>query len=108
VLLASVKITDHSLTKSGYAGFFCGAGLEDPFIFQQIFTLPHGDVTGSAIYDETIILTDYNATTGALPSTGAVYILYPSIERFEFNPTADKPRPPMVCPTGPPLSLSTC
>jgi hypothetical protein len=92
VLLASAKITDHSATKTGYAAFSRGAGLEDPFNLQQTFTLPHGDVTGAQIYEETIVLSDYNATLGALPSAGAVYILYPSTERFGLKP-AGKPRP---------------
>jgi hypothetical protein len=92
VFLASVKITDHSASKIGSVGFSRGVGLEDPFSPQQVFTVPHGDVTGSAVFEETIVLANYNATSSVLPSTGAVYILYPSTERFGLKP-AGKPRP---------------
>jgi len=92
VLLASVKISSHGSTQSGYVGFLRGPGREDSYDAQQVFTFNQGDVTASAVYEETIILANQNAVHGATSNAGAVYVLYPSTERFGLKP-AGKPRP---------------
>lgn len=88
VLLASVEMP----TLQGYAGFMRGPGKEDAFDLQQLFSTPHGMVSAASVYDETIILANQNATSAGQGAAGAVYVLYPSTERYGLKPPG-KPRP---------------
>jgi hypothetical protein len=90
VLLSRFQYNDN--LKIAFAGFVRGPKPEDSFKLEQIFTVPHGDVTNVGVFEETIVLASQTQNIGSLSAAGAVYILYPSKEEFKLKP-AGKPRP---------------
>jgi hypothetical protein len=92
VLLASVYVPN-SIPKHGYVVYSRGSGPKDSsFEPQQMLTMKFGNVTGAAVYEETIVLSNYAAGSGSFSNVGEVHILYPSTAEFGLKPAA-KPNP---------------
>lgn len=91
ILLTSVYVP-HDIPKNGYIVYSRGSDPKDPFEPQQILATKFGNVTGAAVYEETIVLANSLAGSGAFTNVGEVHILYPSTPKFGLKP-ASKPRP---------------